>query len=167
MSPAQKTAEINFNKVYSRFKLQVFFRNRSPITHYGSERINCTVSQISAGHIKEFVIHRDHGLKDCVNRIAICEKLYGPYTTAVIYDNKYKTKLSDGTELKGREIIKYVAGNRVEFETEEKIFAEYPAKITVQACKNEKGKTTILPVKKLEEIDFKSEIKMAISNYKK
>ena len=165
MSPAQKTAEINFNKRYSRFKVQIFFPSRMPITHYGMERNQCTVAQILAGHIKRFIIHRDQGLKDCINRIALCEKLYGRYTTAIIYDNKYKTIMPDGTEQKGREIIKYVAGKKVEFQTEDKIFKDHVAKINVAVEKSENGKINIVPVIVPEEIDFKKEIASAIKNY--
>ena len=146
MSPAQKAAEISFNKRYSRFKVMVFFPNRPPITHYGTERIQCTVAQIVAGHIKQFVIHRDHGLKDCIARIDLCEKLYGRYTTAVIYDNKYKTSMPDGSLQKGREIIKYVCGKKIEFVEEEKIFSEHPRKINVHCILSADKKITILPI---------------------
>lgn len=152
MSPQQKAIEFAFNKRYSRFKLQVFFKNRPPVTHYGSERMHCTVSQILFGHVKEFTIHRDEGLKDCVKRIDVLVKLYGEYTAAIIYDNKLKTTLPDGSLQKGREIIKYVGGKCVEFLDEEQIFSISPKKIKVKTVKDDNGKYKILPV---EENDSK------------
>jgi hypothetical protein len=146
MSPQQKKAEIAFNRRYSRFKLQVFFRSRAPITHYGCERINCSVAQINFGHIKKFTIHRDFGLQDCINRIKVVEKLYGAYTTAIIYDNKLKTTMPDGSMQKGREIMKYVNGVKVEFTDWNKIFAISPEKILVEAVQ-ENGIINIFPFK--------------------
>ena len=153
MSPQQRAAEIAFNKRYSRFKLQVFFKHRNPITHYGNERKNCSVSQIIYGHIKKFYVYRDAGLQDCVDRISLVTKLYGDYTTAIIYDNKLKTTLPDGTTQKGREIIKYVAGKRVEYVEDEKIFSISPKQIEVKSVKNAEGKIDIVPVIPIN-IDF-------------
>ncbi len=149
MSPQQKALEISFNKRYSRFKVQIFFKNRLPITHHGIERKQCTVSQIIFGHIDELVLHRDEGLKNCIDRIELCKKLYGPFTTAIIFDNNYKTILPDGTALRGREVIKYVGENKVEDTTPEEIFKIFPAKVKVKVVSAAPGDIKIIPFEKL------------------
>lgn len=54
--------------------------------------------------------------------------------------------MPDGSVQKGREIIKYVAGKKIEFDTEEKIFKEFPAKINVECVIGADSKIEVVPV---------------------
>jgi hypothetical protein len=158
----KKQQELAFNKQYSRFKLQIFYKRRSTITHYGNERVNCTFDQIRFGHIKKLMLNRELGLQDCIARIAICEKLYGKYTTAIIYDRRKKTVLEDGTEQKGREIIKYISGQLVE--SENPFCSESEKKIYTEVVHfSEKGESVFRLEPCDPPVDFKKEVAKALA----
>ena len=121
MSTAKKAEELAFNRRYSRFKLQIFFARRSAITHYGQERYGCTVAQIKFKRVTTFWLDREKGLQDCLDRIALCDRLYNGYQTALIYDRLKILTKADGTRERGREVMKFVMGNLVE--SDESFFA--------------------------------------------
>ena len=156
MLSKKKQEEIAFNRRYSRFKVQIFFKTRSPITHYGQERFHCTVAQIRFGHIKQVVFERDRGLKDCIDRISLCERLYGKYQTALVYDRRRDTKMRDGTVQMGSEIRKYVCG--VLTESEDVIFTENDKRIVTDVVIKE-GIFSLVPQdNNVKNIDFKKEV---------
>ncbi|MFC4261952.1 hypothetical protein ACFOWM_03615 [Ferruginibacter yonginensis] len=109
MTPA-KAEEIRFCKRYSRFKVQIYFKNRAAITHYGKELANCTISQLRYGHIQVGVLNRQKGFQDCIDRIGICEKLYGKIQSAIIYDMKQQMVTEAGETLQGKIVAKYSGG---------------------------------------------------------
>lgn len=148
-----------FNRRYSRFKVHIFFGGRrSPVTHHGNER-NCTVAQIRFGHVTKVVLNREQGLKDCIDRIALCEKLYGPYQTAIIYDNRKTTTLEDGTVQKGREVMKYVCGQLVE--SEDPVLRESEKKVYAEVKHCIKNGIKGFELQPIEPIDFKKEVSKA------
>jgi hypothetical protein len=166
MSNSKKEEELAFNRKYSRFKLQVYFNKRMGITHFGQERYHCTVAQIRFGHVKEVILNREKGLQDCIERLQLCENLYGPYQTALIYDRRKKTVLPDGKVIKDRIIRKYLKGQLVEWE--EDPFADGSEKLIITTVKHTtkdnikffhlEPVTPILPT-----IDFKTEIANALN----
>ena len=103
--------EAAFNARYSRFKIVFYFRDGNKFTHYGLERINCTVHQINFRHITTLMLDAQLGLNDCLLRL---DWFAGKYTTAMIYDRKGSTTLPDGTKLTGTCVRKYVNGILVE-----------------------------------------------------
>ena len=160
MTNRKQDEEIAFNKRYSRFKLQMFFPRRAPITHWGQERYGCTVAQIKYGHIKQLVLNREKGLQDCLDRIALCEKLYGSYQTALVYDRRRDTRLPDGTLQTGKEILKYTTGG-ILVESDTNIFANTKEKrILVNVVNRSNGNISLVPVEDLsvDAIDFKHEV---------
>ncbi len=170
MSKQKKQEEFAFNRMYSRFKLQLFFNQRQPITHYGQERYHCTVAQIDFGHINQVTLERQKGFDDCIARIELCTRLYGPYQTALIYDRRKDTRLPDGTLEIGKEIRKYVCGNLVEWEDiilsdNEKVIVTN----VIHSTKNGKKIWTLKPIDiiPLSNIDFKTEINNALNNQNK
>jgi hypothetical protein len=163
----KKAEEIAFNRRYSRFKVQIYFKNRQPITHYGQERYGCTVAQIRFKHVTRIVLDREKGLQDCEDRILLCDKIYNGYTVALIYDRKKETRLPDGTLQTGREIRKYIAGQLAE--SEEIIFPKNELRITVDVVhKNNNGVETwdLVPTEStraIENINFKTEVENALN----
>ncbi len=103
--------EAAFNARYSRFKIVFFFKDGNKFTHYGNERINCTIQQINFRHITTVVLDAQLGLNDCMVRL---DWFSGKYNTAMIYDRKGTTTLPDGTKLTGTCVRKYVNGILVE-----------------------------------------------------
>lgn len=163
MSNYKKAEEIAFNRKYSRFKLHMFFTRRMNITHYGQERYHCTVMQIRFGYVKQVILDREKGLQDCINRIAILEKLYGQYQTALIFDRRRDTRLPNGQLELGREIRKYIMGQLVEYENF--VLPENEKKIvTTVIHKNTQWTLKPLSDPGAEKIDFKTEVANAFNN---
>lgn len=162
MSYHKKAEEIAFNRKYSRFKIQIFFNKRMSITHYGQERYDCTVAQIRFGHIKQVVLDRARGLQDCIDRIAVCENLYGPYQVALIYDRRKDTRMPDGSLQKGKEIQKYIMGKLVEWE--EIVLTGKEKKILTNVI-HKNGVWTLVPVEDVlnDHVDFKQDIENALT----
>jgi len=164
MAHKQKADEIAFNRLYSRFKLKIFFNERKAITHYGQERYGCTVAQIRFGYINQVILDRERGLNDCIERITLCEKLYGPYQTALIYDRRKDMRLPDGTRQIGKEIRKYVMGNLVEWD--EVVLCPTEKRIITTVIR-ENGSWRLKPIINPlppDYIDFKKEVKKALNN---
>ncbi len=167
MSNAKKEEEWAFNRKYSRFKLQVYFNKRMGITHYGQERYHCTVAQIRFGYVKQVVLNRERGLQDCIERLALCVQLYGPYQTALIYDRRRKTYSTDGKVLSDHITRKYLAGRLVEWE--ETPFASEAEKEIVTVAKHyEKDGYKVFDLVPITpvvtpNIDFKKEVQNAIN----
>ncbi|HMO32335.1 MAG TPA: hypothetical protein PKE07_05000 [Lacibacter sp.] len=107
----QEAQEQAFNRRYSRFKIVFYFKDGNRFTHYGHERVNCTVEQINFGHVKTIVLDRAKGLSDCLVRL---EWFAGKYQTAMLFDRRGKTFLPDGTEQKGVCVRKFIKGVLVE-----------------------------------------------------
>lgn len=169
MTNEKKLEEIAFNKRYSRFKVQIYFKNRPAITHYGQERYGCSVAQIKFKHVTKFALDKAKGLQDCEDRILLCSKLYNGYTTATIYDRLKKTVLPDGSIQKGREVRKYVAGELVE--AEENIFNGPTVIFCDVLHKNINGASSweLIPTestKTLADINFKTEVQNALTKPK-
>lgn len=157
----KKQEELAFNKRFSRFKLQIFFKRRPAITHYGNERIKCSIDQIKFGHVKTVRLNREQGLQDCINRIAICQNLYGAYQTAVIYDRKKSLTLPDGTVQQGREVIKYVCGQLVE--SEDVFISESEKNVYTEVVYSTKNGTKVFDLRPIDQpIDFKREVEKAL-----
>lgn len=166
MPNRKKADEIAFNRLYSRFKLQIYFTRRTAITHYGQERYGCTVAQIKFGHKKQVVLDREKGLQDCIDRIALCEKLYGPYQVALIFDRRNDLRRPDGTIEIGKEIRKYENGELVEWE--EIILTPGEKKINTNVVITN-GVWSLKPIEEIsppENIDFKKEVSKALNNKK-
>ncbi len=166
MSNFKKADEIAFNRKYSRFKLHMFFTRRMNITHYGQERYHCTVMQIRFGYVKQVILDREKGLQDCIDRIAILEKLYGQYQTALIFDRRRDTRLTNGQLEIGKEIRKYIMGQLVEFE--DFVLPDNEKKI-VTAVIHKNNQWTLKPLADplAENIDFKTQVTNAINTPKK
>lgn len=164
MSFKKKADEIAFNRKYSRFKLQIFFTKRGAITHYGQERYGCTVAQIRFGHIKQVVLDRERGLQDCIDRIELCVKLYGPYQAALIYDRRKDTRMPDGTVQVGKEIRKYVNGELVEYD--EIVLTMKERRIITTVIHDDVKGWSLKPIEDIspqENIDFKTEVAKALN----
>ncbi len=160
MSNRKKQEEIAFNRIYSRFKLQIFFTRRMAITHYGQERYHCTVAQINYKHVQQVILNRQRGLEDCIARLQLCTELYGPYQTALIYDRRRDTRMPDGKLQIGKEIRKYVGGQLVEWD--EIVLPEYEKNIVCDVV-HKNDKWVLRPINlPPSPIDFKTEITNAL-----
>ncbi len=161
MNTKKQQEELAFNKRYSRFKLHAYFQNRNPLTHYGQERYNSTVAQLRFGHVKQIVLDRERGLKDCIDRIELWHKLY-TVSTALIYDRRRSTIGPDKTEIFGKEIHKYLGTQLIEWEPNP--LTENDKRILCDVCiKN--NKISIIPIIPPDQltIDFKTEIANALN----
>lgn len=167
MPYAKKADENRFNEKYSRFKLHIIYKNRRPITHYGQERYGSSYLQLLHGHIKQIILDREKGFKDCIERIAICQKLYNDYQVALIYDRRKDIRLPDGSLQKGKEVCKYIGGKLVEWE--EVILTESEKRILCDVHVKFDGKNRVLSITPVEvippaeTIDFKTEVGNAIN----
>lgn len=164
MSQRKRNEEFAFNRKYSRFKVQIYFKNRDSITHYGQERYGCTVAQIKFSRVNRVVLDRVKGLQDCVDRITLCEQLYGAYTTALIYDLRKKTKMDDGSSQDGLVVMKFVDGKLVE-QLDSDILLQHECRIITDVVHRE-GVFTLVPAQSYEaigSIDFKKELQNALN----
>lgn len=100
-----------FNRKYSRFKIIFYFYDGNRFTHYGHERVNCSVEQINFKHVHTVVLDRSKGFADCLLRL---EWFAGKYKTAMLFDRRGKTTLPNGTVQNGCCVRKYLAGELVE-----------------------------------------------------
>jgi hypothetical protein len=139
--------EKSFRVAYSRFKVIIFHKNGKKITHYGNEK-KCTEKQIANGYANEFILDRKQGLQDCMDRISLCVKLYGKFSTAIIYD-----RLQSWSE-----VIKIV-GDNVVVDKQEGLWNISPAKITAIVLIDQKNKK----YKIIPKPDFKAELEKAIN----
>ena len=162
-SPTQ-TQERAFKKEYSRFKLQMYFYSNKSVTYYSQELYGYTVRQVGAGYLAKVILDRERGLQDCIDHIARMETRYGPFTTALIYDNFKHTVMPDTTVFTGKVIRKYVSG-KLEL-NEENIFLSDNEKKTFFKVEFLSGNMYKLVETKIEEqvilppekVDFKKEV---------